>query len=250
MSRVVTILTYLFLYAPIAVLITYSFNSKGFPSPWDEFTFKWYVELYHAEDLWASFRTSLIVACSTTFLSLVMGVLLVYYQASGARVKHLLPLFYGNLIVPETVLAISLLMFFSLFGIPLGYTSLIIAHTILGLGFVVPVLYMRYSNLDTRLEESSYALGASHRQTFFKITLPLLRPAIMACGLLIFILSFDDFITAYFCAGTKIQTISLHLLSMIRIGISPVVNALSAVLFVLSSLLVLLFFSTKQRFSA
>ncbi|MCH9613954.1 MAG: Inner membrane ABC transporter permease protein YdcV [Chlamydiia bacterium] len=250
MSRIVACLTYLFLYAPIIVLITYSFNVKGFPSPWDGFTFKWYVELYHETDLWVSFRTSLIVALSTTSLSLSMGGVLVYFRASGAKIGPYLPLFYGNLIVPETVLAISLLMFFSLFHIPLGYTSLIIAHTILGLGFVVPVLYMRYLSIDKRLEESSTALGASPWQTFYKITLPLLRPAMIASGLLVFILSFDDFITAFFCAGTKIQTIPLYLLSMIRIGISPIVNALSAVLLTLSSLLVLLFFSTKQRFSA
>lgn len=247
MGRFFTCLIYLFLYAPIIVLVTYSFNTKAFPSNWEGFTLHWYKELYHSSELWTSFFVSLIVATASTVLSLAMGALLVFFRASGTRIGKLLPLFYGNLVIPETVLAIGLLSYFTLFDIPLGLSSLIIAHTVLGLGFVVPVLYMRYLNIDPRLEESSTMLGASPTQTFLRIILPLLRPTMIACGLLIFILSFDDFILSYFCAGTSVQTLSLHLLSMIRTGISPVVNALSVVLLLLSSTLVLLFFSPKLR---
>ena len=247
MNRIFTLLVYLFLYAPICVLIAYSFNSKGFPSTYEHFTFQWYIELYHSSALWNAFFVSCIVAATATCLSLGMGVSLIYFRASGARVAPFLPLFYGSIVVPETVLAISLLLFFNLLKIPLGITSLIVAHTILGLGFIVPILYLRYTSLDSRLEETSLSLGATQRQTFFRITLPLLKSTLGACGLMIFILSFDDFIFAYFCAGPKVQTLSLYLLSMIRTGISPVVNALSAFLLALSSLLVLLFFSTKSR---
>jgi spermidine/putrescine transport system permease protein len=247
MNRFFTTLVYLFLYAPIVVLITYSFNSKGFPSAYESFTFKWYIELYESTELWSAFFVSCFVATISTLLSLSMATCLIYFRACGAKITPLLPLFYGSVVVPETVLAISLLLFFNLLKIPLGLTSLIVAHTILGLGFIVPILYLRYSSLDHRLEETSLSLGATARQTFFRITLPLLKPTMGACGVMIFILSFDDFIFAYFCAGPKIQTLSLFLLSMIRTGISPVVNALSALLLGLSSLLVLLFFSTKPR---
>ncbi|MCB1083063.1 MAG: ABC transporter permease subunit, partial [Simkania sp.] len=129
----------------------------------------------------------------------------------------------------------------------LGMTTLVVAHTVLGLGFVIPILYTRYLQLDRKLNEASHVLGATSRQTFFKITLPLLRPTLIATGLLIFILSFDDFILSYFCAGTSVQTLSLYLLQMLRSGISPIVNALSGILLFLSSTLVMFFFSPKIR---
>ena len=116
----------------------------------------------------------------------------------------------------------------------------------LGLGYVVPLLYTRFRELDYRLIEASLDLGASPLQTFFKITLPLLKPSLVAACLLIFIISFDDFILAYFCAGSSSQTLSLYIMSMLRTGISPVVNALSAVLLLLSTLLAFIFFSLKS----
>jgi spermidine/putrescine transport system permease protein len=124
---------------------------------------------------------------------------------------------------------------------------LILAHTVLGLGLVIPICYARFLELDERLTEASLVLRATPFQTFFKITLPLLRPALLSTGLLIFIISFDDFILSYFCAGSTSQTLSLYILSMLRSGISPIVNALTAVLLVLSSILVVIFFSLKTR---
>ncbi len=246
-SLFVVIGSYLFLYLPILILIIFSFNTKSFPSPWEQFTFKWYHELFNSSDLWRSFTNSLIVACISTSLSLLMGIFLIFFRAQGGRIQKALPLFYGNLIIPETMLAISLLSYFTLFKVELGMPTLIVAHTVLGLGFVIPILYTRYLQLDRRLTEASEVLGASPFQTFIKITLPLLRPTLLATGLLIFILSFDDFILSYFCAGTSVQTLSLYLLSMLRSGISPIVNALSTILLLLSALLVMLFFSPKIR---
>ncbi|MBS0620941.1 MAG: ABC transporter permease [Verrucomicrobia bacterium] len=239
--------TYLFLYVPIIVLLVFSFNTEGFPSPWTEFTWKWYQELFHATHLWDAFSNSLIVAISSTLISLTMGVFLIFYAAQGGRIGRFLTLFYANLVIPETVLAVSLLGFFTLISIPLGLVTLVLAHTVLGLGFVIPIVYARFLELDQRMTEASLVLGATPMQTFFKVTLPLLRPSLIATGLLVFIISFDDFILSYFCAGSSAQTLSLYILSMLRSGISPIVNALSAVLLVLSSALVLLFFSLKTR---
>lgn len=239
--------TYLFLYVPLIVLLVFSFNVDAFPAPWKGFTWKWYIELFHTPELWESFRNSLIVATSATLLSLTMGVFLIFYAAQGGRIGKFLHLFYGNVVVPETVLAVSLLSFFGLIQIPLGLTTLILAHTVLGIGLVIPICYARFMELDERLVEASLVLGATPFQTFFKITLPLLRPALLATGLLIFIVSFDDFVLSYFCSGSTSQTLSLYILSMLRSGISPIVNALTAVLLALSSLLVVVFFSLKTR---
>lgn len=246
-SLIIVASTYLFLYVPIIVLLVFSFNTEGFPSPWKGFTLHWYHDLFQSVHLWKAFSNSLIIAFFSTMISLTIGVLLIFYAAQGGRVGKYLVLFYGNLVIPETVLAVSLLGFFSLISIPLGLTTLILAHTVLGLGFVVPLVYARFLELDYRLTEASLVLGATPIQTFFKVTLPLLSPSLIATSLLVFIISFDDFILSYFCAGSSSQTLSLYILSMLRSGVSPVVNALSAILLVLSSLLVLLFFSVKTR---
>lgn len=238
---------YLFLYVPLAVLLVFSFNTESFPAPWKGFTFEWYKELFQSVYLWDAFFNSLIVAVFATLISLFLGVFLIFYAAQGGRIGKFLHLFYGNLVIPETVLAVSLLSFFSMLAIPLGLMTLILAHSILGLGFVIPIVYARFLELDPRLSEASLILGASPLQTFFKVTLPLLAPALTATALLVFIISFDDFILSYFCAGSTAQTLSLYILSMLRSGVSPVVNALTALLLALSSLLVFLFFSLKSR---
>ena len=243
----VVFLTFVFLYTPILVLFVFSFNSKPFPAPWDSFTFSWYQELFNSEDLWRSFKNSLIVASSSTTLSITMGILLIFLRASGGRISKFIPLFYGTLIIPETVLAVSLLSFFSIFHVPLGLPTIVVSHALLGLGFVIPIVYTRYLELDPKLQEASLILGASPRKTFFKITLPLLKPSLIATAVLIFIISFDDFIVTYFCSGTAFQTLSIYLFSTIRTGISPVVNALSVFLIGLTSLLIMYFFSPKVK---
>ena len=141
----------------------------------------------------------------------------------------------------------SRVFFFRLFSLPLGLVTLVFAHSVLGLSVTVPILYARFLELDVKLSEASFVLGANATQTFFKVTLPLMLPTAITTALLVFILSFDDFILSYFCAGSTAQPLSLYILSMIRSGISPIVNALSAVLLTLSSLLVITFFSLKTR---
>jgi len=247
LAILLTLFTFFILYLPIIVLVVFSFNSQRFPAPWSEFTLDWYRELFESEELWSSFFTSLFIAITSTLLSLIMGILLLFFKANGGNLKKTVPIFYSNLLIPESLFAISLLSFFTFFDISLGFTTLIIAHTVLGLGFTIPILYTRYCQLDPRLVEASLSLGATSTQTFFKVILPHMRPAILATGLLVFILSFDDFILSYFTAGTSVQTLSLYLLTMLRSGISPIVNALSAFILVFSSLLVILFFTPKIR---
>ncbi|MFY7842443.1 MAG: ABC transporter permease [Rhabdochlamydiaceae bacterium] len=238
---------YLFLYVPIFVLIVFSFNTESYPSPWKSFTLEWYKELFYSVHLWRSFFNSLFVAVCSTLMSLLIGVSLIFYVAQGGRIGKSLSLFYGNLVVPETVLAVGLLTLFSFLSVPLGLMTLIASHTVLGLGFVVPIAYVRFLELDPRLTEASLVLGATHFQTFFKITLPLLRPSLISTSLLVMMISFDDFILSYFIAGSSAQTLPLYILSMLRSGVSPVVNALSAILLVFSTFLAALFFSLKSR---
>jgi spermidine/putrescine transport system permease protein len=241
------IVCYTFLYLPMIVLVLFSFNSKSFPQPFTEFTFKWYKELFHTPDLWLSFFNSLLIACISTLLSITLALMMIALHLYGSRVQKFLPLFYGNLIIPETVLALALISFFSVCNIPLGPHTLIVSHTVIALGFVVPILYGRYIALDPRLVEASLSLGATARQTFIRVIIPQLKPAIISVALLVYVLSFDDFILAYFCSGTSFKTLSIYLVSSLRYGISPVVNALSALLILGTSVAVSVFFSQKVK---
>lgn len=241
---------YAFLYVPIIVLVVFSFNKAAFPAPWGGFTFYWYEQLwYNSDQVWHALYNSLVVSCSATFLSLLMGIALIFYsvRTGGGKAKKIMNLFYTNLVVPEIVMVVGLLGLFNFFSVPLGKAALIAGHTLLGLGYAVPLLYVRYEEIDEHLIEASLDLGANYTQTFMKIVFPLLLPALLVAALLVFIISFDDFVISYFCAGTTSQTLPVLLLSMLRTGASPVINALSTGLLVLSSFLVLGFCLLRVR---
>ncbi len=239
-------LMYLFMYAPIVVLVLFSFNSNPFGYNWGGFTTSWYMELFASTAVMHALKNSLIVAVSTAFLSSLMGSLFVFFLPRSF-IDRATSFFYGGLVAPEIVLAVGMLSFFSFCSVPLGLTTLIAGHTVLGLGYVVPIIYARYEELDKSVVEASTDLGATRMQTFYTIILPLLAPAIISSSLLVFIISFDDFIIAFFCAGASDQTIPMYIFSLLRSGATPLINALSTVLLLLSSILVLLFSSSRIK---
>jgi len=231
---------YLFLYIPIFVLVVFSFNNNAYTHSWVGFTTSWYTDLFASTEVWYALKNSLVIASASVVLSLTLGSTLIFF-GSRSVVRRLLLVFYGSLAMPEIVLAVGLLSLFSFFSISLGTITLIVGHTLLGLGYVIPILYGRFVELDVNLIEASYDLGATQRQTFFNIVLPLLAPALVAAGLLVFIISLDDFIISFFCAGASVQTLPLYIFAVIRTGASPMINALSTVMLIVSSFLVLLF---------
>lgn len=223
-------MVYIFLYTPIIILILYSFNQGGFPDAWKGFSLHWYEDLFQTTEIWRAFKHSIIIAFSSSFLSVAMGVLWVH----GARSykKNVTAVFYSNAMVFDIVLAVGLLSLFSTFAVPFGLTTIIAGHTLLGLGFTIPVIKSRYDEFDERLLEASLDLGASMQYSFFNIVIPFLYPAMFSSFLLAMIVSFDDFLIAFFCSGASVQTLSLYIFSMIRSGITPIVNALSTVLLI------------------
>lgn len=245
----VTIIFFVILYVPIVVLLAFSFNNASFPSPWRGWTLRWYSELFKTPEVWRALANSFAVSFTAVLLSVGMGIFLMLLAVQSGRVRRMLSYFYTNLIFPEIVLAVGLLGFFTSCGVPLGMVTLTVGHTVLGLGYVVPLMYSRYQEIDSRLMEAAEDLGATNFQTFFTIILPLLRPALFTAAILAFIVSFDDFVFAYFCAGSTFQTLPLYILSMLRSGVSPIVNALSTFLLFLSSILILLYssYTTKTR---
>lgn len=234
------VITYLFLYIPIIILIIFSFNHSSSPFAWGGFSLRWYIKLFHSADVANALKNSLIVSVSATLLSVTLGTLCVFYSAHN-YLGRLLILFYASLAIPEIVLAVGLLSIFSFFMIPLGLTTLIASHTLIGLGYAIPILKVRFAELDYRFTEASLDLGATESQTFLRIIIPLLTPAIIAAGLLVFIISLDDFIVSFFCAGGTTQTLPMYIYAMIREGTTPVVSALCTLLLSVSSIVVLIF---------
>ncbi len=229
-------LFFLFLYVPIIVLILYSFNVSAMPYEWKGFTTLWYKQLFASKEAREALSNSLIVRKSSVFLSVTMAVLVVYNGFE--KLKRFFVMFYGTLVVPEIVLAVGLLGFFSLFSVPLGLATLIAGHTLLGLGYAVPIVYSRFCELERHLTEASLDLGATRLQTFFRVILPLLIPSVFAASLLVFVISLDDFLIAFFCAGAETQTLPLYIFSVVRSGGSPMVNALSTIMIFVGALIV------------
>jgi spermidine/putrescine transport system permease protein len=239
---------YLFLYLPAVVLVIFSFNDSPVSIEWTGFTLKWYSNILTSPELLDSLRVSLIVAFSSTVLSVLIGTCLVM-SGSWWKAKFLDKIFLANIILPDIILAVGVLSMFAFFKIPLGYGSLIAGHTIIGLGFVVPIVRARFKELDPVLTEASLDLGASYVQTFVKVILPLLIPSLIASALLVFTLSLDDFLIAFFCSSSEVQTLSVYVYSMIKTWVDPTINAVSACLLLFSSIFVLLlsFFKVMER---
>jgi spermidine/putrescine transport system permease protein len=155
------------------------------------------------------------------------------------------PIFVPSTIVPEIVMAVGILSLFHFLKIPVGYNSLIAGHSILGLGFCVPILRSKFGKLDPVLTEASLDLGASYFQTFRKVLLPLLTPAMIAAAFLVFTLSLDDFFIAFFCAGPGVQTVSTYVYAQVRAIPDPSLNAISTLLLIVSSIMILILSMTK-----
>lgn len=230
---------YLFLYLPIIVMVLFSFNRSRISLRWEGFSLHWYQKLFQTPEILDALSVSLVVAFFATILSVVLGTLFVVASV-WRKSEYTSWIFYGNILLPEIIMAIGILSIFTFFQIPLGYLSLITGHTIIGLGFVIPVVKARFVELDPILTEASLDLGATYGQTFRKVLLPLLMPSLVASSLLVFTLSLDDFMIAFFCSGPKVQTLSVYVYSMIKGGVDPTINAVSAIFLALSSLLILI----------
>jgi spermidine/putrescine transport system permease protein len=238
-------IAYLFLYLPIFVLVLFSFNNANCSVAWAGFSLKWYQKLVSSPEILEALQASLIVAFSTTILSLLIGTCFIVASRWGGRSSLFSTLFYVNILLPEIVLAIGILSIFTFFQLPLGYGSLIAGHTLLGLGFVIPIVRARFVELDPVLTEASLDMGATYWQTFVQVLIPLLMPSLLASGLLVFTLSMDDFLISFFCSGPTVQTLSVYVYSMIRTGVDPMINAISTCFLVISSMLVFLLCSLK-----
>ena len=232
-------LTYAFLYVPVVVLVIMSFNQSRLPFRWTGFTTDWYAELLRNEAVLAGLSNTLIVAIGTTVLSTCIGTLLAIGVHRHVRNRFLDALSLGPAIAPDIVMAIGLLAFYATIGLTLGLHSVLLSHVVFGTAFVAAVVKARLNHADPSLEEASRDLGASATGTFFRITIPTLMPAIVAGALLAFTLSLDEFVIAFFTNGPATPTLPIVIYSMVRFGVTPELNALAAILLLITFVAIL-----------
>lgn len=240
-------LVYIFLYTPIAVLMILSFNKAGMPTAWTGFSTEWYGRLLESPKIIAAARNSLVVAIASTLIATTIGTLLALGVERRKASSGLDALLFMPMIIPDIVLAIALLSFFTLLKFTLGLHSIILAHVVFNIAFVCAVVRARLKSFDWSLTEASRDLGAGALTTFRKITLPLIWPAVIAAALLAFTLSVDEFIIAYFTAGAGqgSTTLPMQIYAMIRFGVTPEINAMATIILLVSFALVLM----AQRFN-
>jgi len=229
------------LYLPIVVLVINSFNASKYGIHWAGFTWKWYVKLFANEGLMQAAGHSALIAVSSASLATIIGTLaavaLHRYQFKGKAI--LSSMVFVSMLTPEIVLAIALLIIFILLGIQLGFWSLLLAHITFCLPFVIVAVYSRLRGFDMKMLEAARDLGATEGKIFMKIILPLALPAVAAGWLLSFTLSLDDVIVSAFVTGPSYEILPLKIYSMVRVGVSPEVNAISTTLLVVSLVLVI-----------
>ena len=242
---------FIFLYVPIIILIVFSFNDsgRGAATVWAGFTTDWYGEVFRNRNIVNAARTSLWVAFWSTVVSTIVGTLTAIamerFRFRGKRMYD--AVLYLPIIIPDIVMALSTLLFFVMVGIPLSRYTILIAHIAFNIAFVAIVVRARLSDLDSTYEQAAADLGANPWQTFRYVTFPLLAPGIVAGALLAFTLSLDDFVITFFMAGPNATTLPVQVYSMIRVGVTPEINALSTLMFIGSTLLVIISLIIQRR---
>ena len=231
-----------FLYAPILVLIGYSFNASPLVTVWGGFSTQWYAALLADAPLLASAWVSLKVAILTSLIATILGTLaaLVLERQRRFRGRALFTgLVLGPIVMPEVMIGLSLLLMFIGIGLDRSLLTIVIAHATFCTGFVAVVVAARLRGLDRSLEEAAADLGAPPIRVLTTITLPLLGPAVIAGALLAFTLSLDDLVIASFVSGPGSTTLPMRLYSRVRLGVNPEINAASTLLVGLVSAAVL-----------
>jgi len=246
-----TTLVFVFLYVPIVVLVVFSFNSSRLNIVWQSFTFDWYAKLFNNGPLIKAAKNSLIIAGATTVLSVIIG-------TAGAWLLHRYRYRFSQaiqtlvaipMVMPEILMGISLLILFATIGVGLGFGTVIIGHVTFSFPFVLVAVQARLQGLDPSLEEAALDLGASPLQAFWLVIVPCLRPAIVAGALMAFTLSMDELIVTFFIRSASSVTLPIQVFGLARVGLNPMLNALSAI-FIVATVAFVLFSEYLKKLGA
>ena len=237
-ARIFNILVYVFLYLPIVVLIIFSFNDSKSRTVWSGFSLHWYQELLQDEEILAAFSTTITVSVIAAVVATVLGTAAAIGFHNMKRRPRNLFLTINN--IPMTnadiITGVSLMLLFvaagNILGFSLGFGTLLVAHITFNVPYVVLAVMPKLRQLNPNLGEAAMDLGATPWQAFWKVLMPELRPGILNGMLIAFTMSIDDFVISYFTAGSEVSTLAMQIYAMTRKRISPEVNALSTILFV------------------
>ena len=230
---------YLFLYIPLAIVVVYSFNDSRLNAEWVGFTLDWYRRLFENDEMMQAAVNSLVIATVASLVATALGTM-AGFAMHRYRTRLLPILVLAPIATPEILLGVSLLIFFVLLNFTLGMLSVTLAHTAFCIGFVTIVVRSRLAGMDESLTEAARDCGATPAQAFRLVTLPLIMPGVIAGALMAFTLSIDDFVITFFTAGAGTVTLPLQIYSMIKIAVTPEVNAVSTLLMVLTLVLILI----------
>ncbi|NCD33235.1 MAG: ABC transporter permease [Spartobacteria bacterium] len=246
-----TIAVLVFFYIPILFLVMNSFNASRFGGAWQGFSVKWYARLFSDKTVWRALENSLIIALISTSVSMVAGTLsafAIHKFKTRMQVVHY-TLIYTPLVLPDLLMGMSLLLFFVALRVPLGMTTIALAHITFCISYVTMVVLARLQDFDFTLIEAARDLGATSWGATRKILLPLLMPGILAGGMLAFTLSIDDFVITFFVSGPGATTLPIQIYSMIRHGSPAMINALSTILLTITFIIILIsrYFSGYEK---
>ena len=228
-------LVFVFLYAPIAVLIIYSFNASMSRGTWGGFSLKWYAELFSNSDIMQALITTLTIAVISAAVSVVIGTAAavgIYY--SKRRTRALLTSVSNiPMLNADIVTGISLLLLFTFLHMDLGYLTILLAHITFNIPYVILSVMPKLRQLDKNAYEAAIDLGATPLRAFFSVIIPEISPGIVTGAILAFTMSIDDFVISFFTTGGGVSTLSIEIYTMAKRGIKPEINALSAIMFLL-----------------
>ncbi|MBS4096487.1 MAG: ABC transporter permease [Sulfuricella sp.] len=231
---------YAFLYVPLAVVVLFSFNDSALNAEWVGFTLNWYDKLLHDQEMLGAASNSLLIAVIASTIATLLGTM-AGLAMHRYRLRFMPFLVLTPVAMPEILLGVSLLLFFrQVLDLTLGMFSILIAHITFSIGFVAIIVRARLAGMDESIFEAARDLGASPWQTFRRITLPLILPSIVAGFLMSFTLSIDDFVITFFVAGVGVTTLPLQIYSMIKVAVTPEVNAVSTLLMLVTLSLIVL----------
>jgi len=235
--RAFTVLVYIFMFLPVGVVVLLAFNANQFGSfPMEGLSFRWFVELWNNEAIVRAFKTSVLLGALTAVVSTTFGVLaslaLVRYDFRGKSL--ITTALIAPILVPEVVLAVALLLFLRWLEMPKSFPLLLLGHVIFTLPFVVLIVQARLVAVRREFEEASLSLGANAFHTFREVTLPLIMPAVFAGLIFAFTISFDDITGTLFWKPGGVETVPTQIFAMLRNSISPEINALGAVMVVVT----------------
>nr|WP_294679501.1 ABC transporter permease [uncultured Blautia sp.] len=242
-------LIFFLMYVPVAVVVVFSFNESRLPVSFTGFSLKWYQELFRDAALMEALKNSLVLAVSSCLVSAVIGTLgavglsRIHWKTKGVmEYISILPL-----MIPEIILGMVLMAFFYMLNLKFGMLTLLIAHTIFCVPYILMEVKARLAGMDPALEEAARDLGASSFRAFLDITLPLVMPAVISGSLLAFVMSMDDVVISIFVTGPRVSTLPIKVYTQMKTGVTPEINALCTIMLAVIILVLFLYVIAGKR---